>query len=131
MTAAAKQVEALFGRMGVPWGDVARMQRGSVDRPANGCDGNPFGAFRVLWFDSELGETATEMIANGGDSYVAAVEFGEAVRARVLLTYGNASQPGSPHVGDQLALSAKGEMRTAWRTREEIEANLESHEKLV
>ena len=61
---------------------------------------------------------------------MAAVEFGETVRARVLLTYGNASQPGSPHVGDQLVLSANGEMRPAWRTREEIEANLEEREEL-
>jgi acyl-homoserine-lactone acylase len=61
---------------------------------------------------------------------VAAVEFGETVRAQVLMTYGNASQPGSPHLGDQLVLSVKGEMRTPWRTREEIEANLEAHDEL-
>jgi acyl-homoserine-lactone acylase len=61
---------------------------------------------------------------------VAAVEFSDPVQARVLLTYGNASQPDSPHIGDQLTLSAKGEMRTAWRTREEIEANLEARETL-
>ena len=71
------------------------------------------------------------IVAEGGDSYVAAIEFGEtAVRAGVLLTYGNASQPGSPHIGDQFSLSANGEMRTVWRTREEIEANLEEHEVL-
>ena len=46
----------------------------------------------------------------------------------MLTTYGNASQPGSPHVGDQLALFARKEMRPAWRTREEIEANLEARE---
>jgi acyl-homoserine-lactone acylase len=61
---------------------------------------------------------------------VAAVEFGETVRAQVLLIYGNTSQPGSPHVGDQLVLAAKGEMRTVWRTREEIEANLETRKTL-
>jgi len=49
----------------------------------------------------------------------------------VLLTYGNASQPGSPHVGDQLALFARKEMRQAWRTREEIEAHLEARELLT
>jgi acyl-homoserine-lactone acylase len=46
------------------------------------------------------------------------------------VTYGNASQPGSPHVGDQLVLAAKGELRPVWRTREEIEANLELRESL-
>jgi acyl-homoserine-lactone acylase len=132
LTEAADQIQAVFGRMNVPWGEVARLRRGSVDLPANGCEGNPFGVFRVLRL--EIGdvplETTEPVAANGGDSYVAAVEFGETAQARVLLTYGNASQPGSPHVGDQLVLAANGEMRTAWRTREEIEANLEEHEVL-
>jgi acyl-homoserine-lactone acylase len=130
LAAAADQMQALFGRLDVPWGDVARVQRGSVDLPANGCDGDPFGVLRNLWFDFSTLETTKQIVANGGDSYVAAVEFGETARARVLLTYGNATQPGSPHVGDQLVLSANGEMRTAWRTREEIEANLEAREAL-
>ncbi len=132
LTAAADQVQAVFGRLDVPWGEVARVRRGNVDLPANGCEGNPFGVFHVLRF--ELGyvplETTKPVAADGGDSYVAAVEFGETARARVLLTYGNASQPGSPHVGDQLVLAANGELRTAWRTREEVEANLEEHEVL-
>ena len=46
------------------------------------------------------------------------------------MTYGNASQPGSPHVGDQLPLAARGELRPAWRTRAEIEANLETRDVL-
>jgi acyl-homoserine-lactone acylase len=132
LTEAADQIQAVFGRLDVPWGEVARLRRGSVDLPANGCEGNPFGAFYVLRFD--LGytplETPEPVAAQGGDSFVAAVEFGETVRARVLLSYGNASQPGSPHIGDQLALLASGEMRTAWRTRAEIEANLEAREAL-
>ena len=75
-------------------------------------------------------DTGEPVAVDGGDSYIAAVEFGEPVRAQVLMTYGNATQPGSPHIGDQLALSAKGELRPAWRTREEIEANLEAREVL-
>ena len=132
LTEAADQVQALFGRLDVPWGEVARVQRGSVDLAANGCEGE-FGVFRVLrldFYDLSTLEKTKEVAADGGDTYVAAIEFGETVRAQVLLTYGNASQPGSPHVGDQLVLSANGEMRTAWRSREEIEANLEAREEL-
>lgn len=51
----------------------------------------------------------------GGDPYVAAVEFSDPMRAQVLVTYGNASQPDSPHFGDQLTLPAIAEMRPAWR----------------
>jgi acyl-homoserine-lactone acylase len=131
LRAAADQMQSSFGRLDLPWGEVARLQGGSVDLPANGCEGDPFGVFRVLNFSNFVPstvETTKQVAANGGDSYVAAVEFGETVRAQVLLTYGNASQPGSPHVGDQLVLSANGKLRTAWRTREEIEVNLEARE---
>lgn len=48
-----------------------------------------------------------EYRAGGGDSYKAVIEFGEPVRAQVILTYGNASQPGSPHRTDQLELYSK------------------------
>lgn len=47
------------------------------------------------------------------------------------LSYGNASQPGSPHVGDQLELFARKELRPVWRTRAEIEAHLEERETIV
>ena len=47
---------------------------------------------------------------------------------RLFWTQGNASQPGSPHNGDQLELVSEKTLRTAWRTRSEIESNLESRE---
>jgi acyl-homoserine-lactone acylase len=62
---------------------------------------------------------------------VAITEFGEQVRAKVLLTYGNATQPHSPHVGDQLPLFAEKKMRDAWLSREEVEGNLAKREVLV
>lgn len=130
LVAAAQQIEAVHGRLDVPWGDVARLRRGNVDLPANGFPGDPFGVFRTFFVDvSRLGEGEPLPVVFG-DSYVAAVEFGEGVRAKVLLTYGNASQPGSPHNGDQLVLAARGELRPAWLSREEIEANLERRETL-
>jgi acyl-homoserine-lactone acylase len=70
------------------------------------------------------------LVSVAGDTYIAAVEFSQPVRAQVLTTYGNASQPGSPHIDDQLALFARNQMRPAWRTREEVAANLEAREVL-
>ena len=63
-----------------------------------------------------------------GDSYYAVIEFSNPVKARVLTAYGNATQPHSPHVGDQLELFAQKAMRPVWRTRGEIEENLEHQE---
>jgi len=126
LATAASQLQATMGRLDVPWGEVARLARGGVDLPANGFPGDPFGVFRVLSPNPEqlvAGDPAPVVF---GDSFIAAVEFGMPLRARVLQTYGNATQPNSPHVGDQLMLSARGALRPAWRTRAEIEAHLEA-----
>jgi acyl-homoserine-lactone acylase len=58
-----------------------------------------------------------------GDSFVAAVEFSHMVSAIALTSYGNATQPGSRHVGD-LQLFAKKKLRPVWRTRKEIKTHL-------
>lgn len=92
----AAQVKSIFGSVDVPFGDAARFRRGGFDFPPN-----------------------------GGDSYVCAVEFSSPVRAKAVLGYGNASQPGSPHNGDQMALVSSKEMRPVWRTRQDVEAHLE------
>lgn len=126
LDSAARKVEAAYGSLDVAWGDVARLKKGNRDLPANGGNGE-LGIFRVVGFDR--GQDG-KLRANGGDSYVAAIEFSTPVRARVITSYGNSSQPGSPHNGDQLELFSKKEMRSAWLTRKDIEANLESREVL-
>ncbi|GAB4523184.1 MAG: acylase [Anaerolineae bacterium] len=125
LAAAATQVNELYGALDVPWGDVYRLQVGEYDFPANGGSGF-LGEFRVVGY--RAGEEEGQFIARRGDSWVAIIEFSDPVRAEVLVTYGNASQPGSPHVGDQLELFANEELRPAWFTREEVEANLNSVE---
>jgi hypothetical protein len=54
------------------------------------------------------------------------VEFSHPIRAKVLLMYGNSSNPHSPHFGDQLRLAAKYQWREPWLTRGEIEKHLEN-----
>ena len=63
-----------------------------------------------------------------GDTYIAAVEFATPVRAQVLMTYGNATEAGSPFVGDQLELAANKQLRPALLTRAAIEAELYARE---
>jgi acyl-homoserine-lactone acylase len=96
----ADAVRAAFGALDVAWGDAVRLRYDAVDLPAVGGPGDPFGVFRVVC--GLLGPRP----------------------GRAAATHGNASQPGSPHVGDQLALFARKEMRPAWLTRAEVEANL-------
>jgi acyl-homoserine-lactone acylase len=125
LDAAAGRVRERRGDVAVPWGDVYRLRRDSVDLPSNGGTG-ALGIFRVTNMETTRDG---KLAAVGGDSYVGVVEFGSPLRARTLVGYGNASQPGSPHRTDQLSLYARKELRPAWRTRAEIEANLTARER--
>ena len=122
---AATTVKLLYGAMDVPWGQVARLRYGKVDLPASGGPGM-FGIFRVIDVIPSSADGRFQSFA--GDTYIAAIEFANPIRAKVLNAYGNATQPSSPHVGDQLALYVRNEMRSVWRTRKEIEEYLESRQ---
>jgi acyl-homoserine-lactone acylase len=122
----AHQVRETYGALDVPWGDVYRLRRDGVDLPANG-GGGELGIFRVVNFEP-IREDTTRFFASGGDSFVAAVEFSQPIRARVLTVYGNASQPGSPFRTSQLELFAEKRMRNVWLTRAEVLQNLSHRE---
>jgi acyl-homoserine-lactone acylase len=110
------------GRLDVPWGGLYCLRRGKVNLPASGA-GDLLGCFRVLEYEpTKDGRFA----AVGFDNFIAAVEFSTPVRAKVLLTSGNSTDPDSRHYGDQLVLSAKKQLRDPWLTRGEVEKHLES-----
>ena len=125
LSAAAKATIKDHGSLDVAYGDVHRLRYAGRDLPGNGAAGDPFGVFRVAYYAPEKDGKA-KIVA--GDTYYQAVEFSNPVRAKVLLAYGNSTQPGSRHMGDQLEMFSKKQMRDAWRTRQQVEANLESRE---
>lgn len=122
LDAAATKVVQLYGSLDVPWGNVMRFQYAGLDLPGNGGFGN-LGIFRVITFGDVHGKTRSQ---THGETWISAVEFSKPLKARVLMTYGNSSQPGSAHQSDQLGYLSRKELRTAWRTRADILANLES-----
>jgi acyl-homoserine-lactone acylase len=121
---ASDQVRKMYGSLDVPWGQVYRLRIGGKDLPANGGPGD-LGIFRVVGFTEDKDG---KMRATGGDSYVATIEFGQPVRARSLIPYGNASQRGSAHIDDQIELFAHKQLKPVWLVRAEIERNLERRE---
>jgi acyl-homoserine-lactone acylase len=125
LDSAAQELQEQFGALDVPWGQVMHYRLGGVELPANGGYGN-MGIFRVITFGPLQNKVRTQ---THGETYIAAVEFGEPMRAKVLLTYGNSSQPGTPHQTDQLPLLAKKELRQAWLTKQEAEANLSTRDR--
>jgi acyl-homoserine-lactone acylase len=99
-----------------------RLQRGKLDFPGNGATGDDLGVFRVIQYSPWKGRKFQGV---GGDTFIAIVEFSNPIKAKVLLTYGNSSEPHSPHFGDQLGLTARKQWREPWLTRAEIERHLE------
>ncbi|GAA6620716.1 acylase [Scytonema sp. NUACC26] len=121
LEAVAAKVEKTYGSLDVAWGDVFRLVVSNKNLPANGGLGD-LGIFRVLDF-APASEDRFQAVA--GDSFVAAIEFSQPVRAMALTSYGNATQPGSPHVGDQLPMFVNKQLRPVWRERQDILAHLE------
>lgn len=120
----AQAMQSHWGRLDVPWGEFMQLRVGDRVQPGRGAAG-AVGSFAVI--DSIPGSQPGEpWRAVGGDSFIAAVEFSDPVRALVLNPYGNATQPNSPHRGDQLAHYRHGKLREAWRDRTTIEAHLAS-----
>ena len=118
----AADVEKEYGALAVKWGDVLRFRRGNADVPGNGAP-SQLGAIRTISV-SPFKDGKVEAVA--GDTFYAVIEYSTPQRAEVLLNYGNWSKKGSKHVEDQLPLASRKEMRPMWRTKAEIEANLES-----
>ena len=122
----AQEIQQKFGRLDVAWGEYYRINYNGKDLPANGIDGS-LGVFRVAW---PGGADEDHMYVGGGDSWVGVIEFGEEVQAKVLLSYGNATQEDSPHFGDQLEHFSRKEFRDAWFTPQEVDANVKRLELL-
>jgi acyl-homoserine-lactone acylase len=118
--AAVVETEAEFGAWDVAWGDAHRFRLGELDLPANGCSGT-FGCFRVVYWD--VAEDGRQ-VAQSGDAWVLAVEFGETPRAYSVLAYGQSSRVDSPHLTDQLEMFARGELKRVAFTEEEIARDL-------
>ncbi len=128
LDAAASDTVKIFGALDAPWGEFRRFQIGATDLPANGATGN-LGTFRVMQF-APVAKDSPKQKAVFGDTVVMAVEFGRPVRASVLTSYGNSSQPGSPHQTDQLSMLGEMKLRPALLTRADVEANLARRETL-
>lgn len=104
----------------VPWGDVHRVRRGSVDLSVGGGSGYD-GNFRVL--DFRRAEDGKEVVV-GGDGWVFAVEFGPtAPRAYSVLGYSESEVEGSQNFNDQTVLFAQNKMKKVAFTDAEIEAD--------
>jgi acyl-homoserine-lactone acylase len=124
LVSAAQHCRTLYGSLDVPWGDVYRFASGNADLPGNGADGS-VGVFRTINFGRKEGD---KHYASSGETFVCAIEFAKKQRANCLLSYGNSSQHGSPHLEDQLPLLSARKLHPVWREKAEVKAHLELRE---
>lgn len=117
-----------FGTWKTPWGEINRFQRltGDIVHPFDDRQPSipvPFAAatWGSLASYSGVSTVPTKKIyGTVGNSFVAAVEFGEKVRAKSLLAGGQSGDPSSPHFYDQTAIYVRGEFKEVNFYREDI-----------
>jgi acyl-homoserine-lactone acylase len=123
-----------FGQWRTPWGDINRYQR--LDdriRPAFDDDAAsiPIPLASSQWgalaaFEPQKPRRNRRLYGVSGNSFIAAIEFGPTVHAKVLICGGESGDPASPHFTDQAPLYAAGQFRDAWLTRDEVLAHAAS-----
>ncbi|WP_174273378.1 penicillin acylase family protein [Sphingomonas bacterium] len=111
----------LYGAVDRPFGTVSRFHLADTDLPGNGGFGGT-GVFRTITWGPMNGGERTPV---HGETWVSMVEFGTPMKAVGLMSYGNSSQPGSKHRGDQLPFLTSKTFRTLWTDRPEVEKHVE------
>ena len=125
LTQALQETEKKYGAADIAWGDVYRLRVDSIDFPASG-GWQQQGIFMSLAYSEDKGK----YYVVGGETFIAVIEFGKQLQAKVLIGYGNATQPGSKHHADQLKLLSEKKLRSALLTRQDVLKNLEKKEEL-
>jgi acyl-homoserine-lactone acylase len=121
LDAAATDTIAKYGSLDRPWGEINRFHIGDVNAPGNGGHGNT-GSFRTInWLPLKDGERTPLH----GETYISMVEFSKPMKAIGIVTYGESSQPGSKHNGDELQLLSQKMLRPLWLTRAEVDKHME------
>jgi acyl-homoserine-lactone acylase len=121
LESAAQQFAAVGAPLDLEWGALARFRSGPADHPGWG-GGDPTGVFASMLFVLAPDDALQGYL---GETFIALVEFGEQLQAKVLLGYGNSSRPDSLHNGDQVVLLSNKQMRDPWRTKAEVLQHLE------
>ena len=120
LTAKAHLLKDTYGRIDVPWGEVNRIRRGTVDV---GASGGP-DVLRAIYGALQNGK----LIGNDGDSYILFASWGTdgKVFSRSIHQFGSATlDEKSVHYADQLPLFVACKTKPVWFDEAEIRANLE------
>jgi acyl-homoserine-lactone acylase len=133
LATACDRLAADFGSWRTPWGDINRFQRFNDDIASRFDDAKP--SIPVGFTSSRWGSLASfgarpypntkKWYGNTGNSFVAAVEFGDRIRARAVTAGGESGDPASPHFNDQAERYATGNFREVYFYPEQLKGHTE------
>lgn len=138
LVTAAEKLEDIWGSWQVAWGEVFRMQRQpnvsdfiktpfTDDEPSVPCLGVPGsfgGSYNVYYSPSSPGRK--HRYGAVGGSFMGVYEFGERIKAKTVLQFGESADPNSPHYFDQAeALYSERKYKQAWFYWDEVVENTE------
>ena len=117
----------------IPWGEINRFQRisGAIDASFDDdAPSHPVGLTTARWghlaaYGMRGRHDVNKIYGTRGNSFVAAVEFGDRLVAKTLLAGGQSSDPNSTHFDDQAEMYANGDFKDAAYYRQDVEARAE------
>jgi acyl-homoserine-lactone acylase len=133
LVAVVDKLVADFGTWKMPWGEVNRFQRvtGDIVQPFD--DSKP--SIPVAFTSSRWGSLASfgarsyngskKIYGTTGNSFLAAVEFGDRVRAKAVTAGGQSGNPMSPHFTDQAGRYAAGDLRDVYFYPDQLKGHTE------
>ena len=111
-----------FGKWNTPWGDINRFQRLNNKIEYEFDDAAP--STPVMFPSANWGSLASfgaraypntkKWYGTSGNSFVAAIEFGDRIKAKAVTAGGLNSVPGSKHFNDQAERYASGNLRPVY-----------------
>ncbi len=122
-----------FGTWKVTWGEINRFQRrtGNINEVYNDDQPSiPSGLASSTWgslpaFEGRRFAGSKKRYGTGGNSFVAAVEFGKTVKAKSILAGGESSDPSSKHFFDQAVPYVEGKFKEVWFYKDEVMKHVE------
>jgi len=130
LLAVIRDMERIYGKWKIAWGELVRFQRISGDTQPRfddqkqsspvGLASSIFGclpAFEAVW------DNTHKAYGVAGNSFVAAVEFGDKVKAKSIVAAGQSFDPRSPNFNDQLQLFLEGKLKEVHFYKEDVMKN--------
>ena len=133
LSSAVERLEQDFGSWGTAWGEINRYQRndGAIRQVFDDAKPSipvPFTSARwgsLASFGAHRWPGTKRYYGTSGNSFVAAVEFGDQVSARAVTAGGESGDPASPHFNDQAERYSTGNLRQVYFRPEQLKGHTE------